>query len=115
MNTKIYNEQITNEIKKIKMPIKNKNGTLVVFSAGSKKQKTINHIGLARHRLKVRDIKELPNIIQNPKKVLKDKKGKDKKIYVGNRPGRERMSLALVTRKRQNCEEIITYYPTKKY
>ena len=97
------------------MPIINKNGTLVVFSAGSKKQKTINHISLARHRLKIRDIKELPNIIKNPIKVLKDKKGKDKKIYIGKRPGKERMSLALVTRKRQKYEEIITFYPTKKY
>lgn len=115
MNAKIYNEQIINEIKKIKTPILNKNGTPVVFSAGSKKQKTINHIGLTRHRLKVRDIRELPNIIKNPIKVLKDKKGKDKKIYVGKRPGKVKMSLALVTRKRQNCEEIITFYPTKKY
>ena len=82
MNAKIYNEQIINEIKKIKTPILSKNGTPVVFSAGSKKQKTINHIGLTRLRLKVRDIRELPNIIKNPINFLKDKKVKIRKYML---------------------------------
>ena len=70
MKNENYNLDLIKELKKINTPIQNKNGKPIIFSEKQNKKEAIfKHIALKRHRLKVRDITEIPKIIKNPIKI----------------------------------------------
>ena len=111
-----FNYDLIVELKKIIVPIPNKNGKPIIFSEKPNKREAIfKHTALKRHRLKIRDIREIPNIIKNPIKIQNLKKCKNRKAYYGNRPGQKQMKLILIIATYPDYEKIITFYPIKKF
>ena len=110
-----YDEKIVEELKKIKAPIINKNGIPVIFRKERKTDGIFQHIALKRHHLKIRDIKEIPKILKKPISTQKLKKTKTRKAYYGKRPGNNKMLLVIIVEKHSGHEQIVTFYPTKKF
>ena len=110
-----FDEKIVEELKKIKTPIINKNKIPVIFRKERKMDGVFQHIALKRHHLKIRDIKQMQKILKNPISIQKLRKTKNRKAYYGKRPGKDKMLLVIIVEKHDNHEQIVTYYPTKKF
>ena len=102
-------------LKEIKWPIITKDGRII--SLHKKRQSveyTMEHISKKRHFNKVRDIKLIPAILNNPFKVIPLDKRK-RKIYYGKRKGNEgndnKPFLKIVVAVQENREYIVTIYP----
>ena len=102
-------------LKEIKWPIITKDGRIIFLN---KKRNsidyTINHISEKRHFNKVRDIKLLPIILNNPFMII-PLDNRKRKIYYGKRKGNEgndnKPFLKIVADVYGNKEYIVTIYP----
>ena len=75
----------------------------------------IEHIALSRHGLKVKDIKEIPNIILKPNRYCKDRKRKNRVAYYGIRAGKKQNSFLKIIAKenKDKSQTIITIFTCK--
>ena len=96
-----YDENIIAALRKIKQPILGK----------------LEHIADKKHRLKVRDIESIENILKSPVSVRIDPYSRNYKNYYGLRKGDEKKSLLkIITWPDEHdevFERIITIYPVK--
>ena len=113
-----YDENIIAALSKIDVPIIGVNGIKFYFREKTRKESGFEHIANKKHRLKVRDIECIPEILRHPKKICEDSSNPIYKNYYGIRKGREsNLLLKIVTspvKGRREIEQIIvTIYPVK--
>ena len=114
-----YDQHIIDALLKLKMPIVGINGKKYYLRNKAHQENGIEHIASKRHRLKKRDIEEIPSILLKPKFVCEDPKHPIYRNYYGIRKGEERNSfIKIVTSpvkgKRDQEEIIVTIYPVKR-
>lgn len=112
-----YDQHIIDALLKLKTPIKGINKKEFDIRSTGRNENGIEHIASKRHRLKVRDIESIPDILRHPKIVTPDPHNKNYMNYYGIRRGKdESMFLKIITwpyENDENKETIITVYPTK--
>ena len=112
-----YDENIIAAIRKIKQPILGKDGHKFYIREKGRKQTGLEHIADKKHRLKVRDIESIENILKSPVSVRIDPYSRNYKNYYGLRKGDEKKSLLkIITWPDEHdevFERIITIYPVK--
>lgn len=116
-NESKYDQNIINSLLQLRNPIIGKNGKQFFVRDEARYESGIQHIALKRHRLKVRDIESLPNILRKPAFEMTDPNNKNYKNYYGIRKGNNRnnMLIKIITwpyENDPNKELIITVYPT---
>lgn len=117
-STEKYDVHIIEALKKMKMPIVGFQGRKFFFRDISRKESGIEHIAKKSHRLKVRDIESIPQILKHPKVCCQDPQNKIYRNYYGIRKTNDSNTLlkivtSPVKNKREEEEIIITIYPTK--
>ena len=112
-----YDKHIIDALLKLKTPIIGKDGKKFLVRDDSRYESGLEHIANKRHRLKVKDIELLPNILKHPKAELQDPNNRNYRNYYGIRKGKESDTfLKVVTWPDKNdssIELIVTIYPTK--
>ena len=110
-------ENIIGALLKLKTPIIGKGGKHFVVRDESRYESGIEHIANKRHRLKVRDIKSISEILKHPKIEMVDPNNKNYRNYYGVRKEKNNgMLLKIVTlpyKEHYNSELIVTIFPTK--
>ena len=111
-----YDQNIINALRKIQFPITGINGKVFVVRDKKRNESGEEHIARKDHRLKVRDIEEVPSILKHPRYQCNDPDSKIYKNYYGIRKGKDRGSFVKIVtsplKNDKNKEEIITIYPT---
>lgn len=111
-----YDEHIIDALLKLKTPIIGKNKKSFFFKKESNGNTSYEHIALKRHRLKVRDIESIPEILRHPKIEMTDPNNKNYRNYYGIRKGKENgIFIKIITwpdKKDTFKEYIVTIYPT---
>ena len=113
-----YDQHIIDALRKIKQPIIGKGGRLFYIREKARNETGFEHIAKKFHRLKVRDIEDIPSILRHPIACESDPRNKIYRNYYGIRRGSEKdLLLKIVTspvKGRRDFEEIIvTIYPVK--
>ena len=112
-----YDQHIVDALLKLKMPIIGINGRKFYLRDKAHGGTGIDHIAIKRHRLKVRDIENVPKLLCKPKYVCEDPKHPIYRNYYGIRKGNyaKGMFIKIITSpvkgKRDEEEIIITIYP----
>lgn len=110
-----YDEHIIDALQKIKFPIIGVGGKKFYVREKARNETGIEHIARKDHRLKVRDIEAIAEILMHPKFVCTDPDNPVYKNYYGIRKGeKQTLLLKIVTSPLKNDkskEEIITIYP----
>lgn len=97
--------------------MKNAKGIIVALPSGKKRYDTASHIAAKRHKFRVSDIEVFPAIIADKRSYSDDPRDKNGRNYIGKRPGDVTVAereIKIVTRKKPDCEIIVTAYPIKK-
>lgn len=114
----LYDQHIVDALLKLKMPIVGVDGRKFYLRDMARNESGIKHIAKKSHRLKVRDIESVPNILKHPKLWCSDPDNKIYRNYYGIRKGDDSNTfLKIVTSpvkgKRDEEEMIVTIFPTK--
>jgi len=110
-----YDPNIAKALQEIKWPILNHEGKEVYVRRCSRHENGFEHIAGKNHYLKVRDIKQIPEIIKKPYQILDCQKMRKGISYFGIRKGINKSKyLKIVVRERMDgTQEIVTVYPNK--
>ena len=111
-----YDENIVEALRKLKVPIMGIDGRVFTFRKKFRNETGLQHIAKKAHRLKVRDIESIPDILKHPRHCCVDAHNKLYRNYYGIRKGNDSHSfLKVVTspvKGRRDLEEIIiTIFP----
>ena len=113
-----YDQHIVDALLKLKMPIKGCSGKEFDIRSKGRNENGLEHIALKRHRLKVKDIEMIPDILKHPNVVTIDPHNRNYRNYYGIRKGKDaELFLKIVTwpyESDPNKETIITIYPTSR-
>ena len=117
VNEDKYDKHIIDALMKLKMPIVGIGGISFYIRDESRYEDGIHHIASKRHRLKVRDVESISDILRHPKMVRTDPHNRNYKNYYGIRRGdNSSMLIKIVTwpyEHNPKMELIVTIYPTK--
>ncbi len=111
-----YDKHIIEELKKLPVPLKTFDGHDVYFDQDKRRETIYEHIANKKHHLHVKDIYQIPIILKNKNCLVRDKKGKKFRSYIGKREKRkERLKYIKITTKLciNNKESIVTINPIK--
>ena len=112
-----YDKHIVDALLKLKSPILGKDGKKFYIRESAKDESGLEHIANKQHRLKVKDIEDVPNILKHPKAEMVDPNNKNYRNYYGVRKGKETdLLIKIVTwpdKSNPKKEVIITIFPTK--
>lgn len=112
-----FDQNIINALLALKTPIHGVDGKEFLVRDSSRNESGIEHIAIKRHRLKVRDIESLPQILKHPKLVCKDPYNPNYMNYYGIRKGNDSNTLLKIVtwpdEHNEKRELIITIFPTK--
>lgn len=111
-----YDQNIVDALRKLKYPIIGVGGKRFVLRKKARNESGEEHIARKDHRLKVRDIEEIPSVLKHPQYMCDDPDNQIYKNYYGIRKGKGRGTfIKIVTSPIKNDktkEEIVTVYPT---
>ena len=107
---KDYDENIINALKTMSTPLKTFDNHEVSFEKDKRNESIFEHIGKQKHRLKLTDIKAIPQILKDSKSLTKDVKKSVFRNYEGKRPKKNAKLkyIRIVTRKIGPVKEVIT-------
>ena len=113
-----YDENIIAALQKIKTPIIGVGGRKFYFRPKARNETGFEHIANKKHRLKVRDINEIVNILRHPVYWTEDRHNPIYRTYYGIQKKKDSKTfIKIVTSpvkgKRNEEEIIITVYPVK--
>ena len=113
-----YDQHIVDALLKLKTPIKGQGGKEFDIRSKGRNENGLQHIALKRHRLRIKDIELVPEILMHPRVVTIDPNNRNYRNYYGFRKGNDNeFFLKIVTWPYENDpkkETIITIYPTKR-
>ncbi len=116
INNENYDQNIIDALLKLKTPIKGYDGKEFEIRSKGRNENGLQHIAVKRHRLKIRDIESIPEILRHPTFFSIDPNNKNYRNYYGVRKGENSNSfIKIVTWPYENNpkkETIITIYPT---
>ena len=116
-NDEKYDQHIVDALLKLKSPIIGYKGIEFCIRDKARYEDGVHHIAKKTHRLKVKDIETIPEILKHPIAVNKDPHNKNYKNYYGIRKGDDpELLLKIVTwhfKKSLKKEIIITIFPTR--
>lgn len=111
-----FDQHIVDALLKMKTPIIGINGIKFYVRDEARYEDGIHHIAKKMHRLKIRDIETVPEILRHPKVMMADPNNKNYKNYYGIRKGVDTNTLIkIVTWPYEHAskkELIITIFPT---
>ena len=112
-----YDEHIIQALNELTVPIIGKNGKkFFIKEKSARGESGVQHIAKKSHRLKVRDIESVKEILSHPKYEKIDDYNPTYKNYYGIRRGENnKMFIKIVTYmdKSGKFETIVTIYPVK--
>ena len=112
-----YDENIVEALLKLKVPIIGHGGINFYIRDEARYENGIQHIAKKSHRLRVRDIESIPEILKHPAVLKQDPNNPNYKNYYGIRKGKEpNLLLKIVTwpdERNPKKETVITIFPTK--
>ena len=117
-NESLYDEHIIAALKELTQPIIGKSGKKFYFREMARQETGFEHIAKKSHRLKVRDIEIIPEILRHPISEHRDPANYNYRNYYGIRRGDQNIKslLKIVTWEDEHDslkETIITIYPVK--
>ena len=113
-----YDLNIIAALSKIQTPILGVDGRKFYFREMIRKETGFEHIANKKHRLKIRDVESIPEILKHPKAWHSDPDNPIFRNYYGIRKGKDsdtfiKIVTSPVKGKRDEEEIIVTIYPTK--
>ena len=111
-----YDQHVVDALLKLKTPIVGINGIEFSIREKARNETGIEHIAKKEHRLKVRDIESVPEILKHPNLRCSDPDNRVFMNYYGTRKGDNTVNLIKIVTspvkgKREKEETIITIYP----